>query len=139
MKSEATPLDQPVMTEEDSNESVTLEQKEVVLETPPVRKVTFISIDNATDVTEDFDLVNTRPFCCSSQTSPIIASFDADPLPPYDPKNNFLSSRPQFLRYKPNPRIELLLNKVDGNDGYGEYDVIGLEDGFNLSDTVTES
>ncbi|CAE5984264.1 unnamed protein product [Arabidopsis arenosa] len=27
-------------------------------------------------------------------------------LPPYDPKKNFLSPRPQFLHYKPNPRIE---------------------------------
>ncbi|XP_023739021.1 helicase SWR1 [Lactuca sativa] len=139
MKSEATPLDQHAMMEEDSNESVTLEQKEVVLETPPVRKVTFVSIDDATDVTEDFDLVKIRPFCCSPQTSPIIAPFDADHLPPYDPKKNFLSPRPQFLRYKPNPRIELLLNKVDGNDGYGEDDVIGLEDGFNLSDTSSDT
>ncbi|CAH1426110.1 unnamed protein product [Lactuca virosa] len=139
MKSEAKPLDQPTMTEEDSNESVTLEQKEVVLETPPVRKVTFVSIDDSTDVTEDFDLVKVRPFCCSPQTSPIIAPFDADPLPPYDPKKNFLSPRPQFLRYKPNPRIELLLNKVDGNDGYGEDAVIGLEDDFNLSDTSSDT
>ncbi|CAI9286972.1 unnamed protein product [Lactuca saligna] len=139
MKSEATPLDQPTITEEDSNESVTLEQKEVVLETPPVRKVTFVSTDNATDVNEDFDLVKIRPFCCSPQTSPIIAPFDADPLPPYDPKKNFLSPRPQFLHYKPNPRIELLLNKVDGNYGYGEDDVIGLEDGFNLSDTSSDT
>lgn len=139
MKSEATPLDQPSMTEEESNEMVTLEQNEVVLETPHVRKVTFVLIDKATDVTDDFDLARTRPFCCSPQTSPIIAPFDADHLPPYDPKKNFLSPRPQFLRYKPNPRIELLLNKVDGNDGYGEDDVIGLEDGFNLSDTLTEA
>ena len=27
-------------------------------------------------------------------------------LPPYDPKTNFLSPRPLFLHYKPNPRIE---------------------------------
>ncbi|VVA99276.1 unnamed protein product [Arabis nemorensis] len=27
-------------------------------------------------------------------------------LPPYDPKKNYLSPRPQFLHYKPNPRIE---------------------------------
>ncbi|CAI9268996.1 unnamed protein product [Lactuca saligna] len=37
MKYEATSMDQPAMTEEDLNESVTLEQKEVVLEIPPVR------------------------------------------------------------------------------------------------------
>ncbi|GAY48791.1 hypothetical protein CUMW_114460 [Citrus unshiu] len=30
----------------------------------------------------------------------------SDPLmPPYDPKTNYLSPRPQFLHYKPNPRI----------------------------------
>ncbi|CAJ1941346.1 unnamed protein product [Sphenostylis stenocarpa] len=32
----------------------------------------------------------------------------ADPLiPPYDPKTNYLSPRPQFLHYKPKPRMEL--------------------------------
>ncbi|KAI3525504.1 hypothetical protein L1887_04344 [Cichorium endivia] len=148
-KPEATPLDQPAKIDvdqptkidDDSNESVTLEQKEVVLETPPVRKVTFTSINDAPDVTvtEDFDFVKIRPFCCSPQTSPIIAPLDADPLPPYDPKKNFLSPRPQFLRYKPNPRIELLLNKEDGNDSYGEDDVMGLEDSFNLSDNSSDT
>uniref|UniRef100_A0A1J3ESQ3 Transmembrane protein n=1 Tax=Noccaea caerulescens TaxID=107243 RepID=A0A1J3ESQ3_NOCCA len=29
-----------------------------------------------------------------------------DTLAPYDPKKNFLSPRPQFLHYRPNPRIE---------------------------------
>ncbi|KAI3789142.1 hypothetical protein L2E82_01930 [Cichorium intybus] len=140
-KPEATPLDQPAKIDDDSNESVTLEQKEVVLETPPVRKVTFTSINDAPDVTvtEDFDFVKIRPFCCSPQTSPIIAPLDADPLPPYDPKKNFLSPRPQFLRYKPNPRIKLLLNKEDGNDSYGEDDVMGLEDSFNLSDNSSDT
>jgi hypothetical protein len=31
----------------------------------------------------------------------------ADAAPPYDPKTNYLSPRPQFLRYRPNPRVEL--------------------------------
>ncbi|KAL5218889.1 hypothetical protein ABZP36_019573 [Zizania latifolia] len=38
------------------------------------------------------------------------ASSEAEPYPaaaPYDPKTNYLSPRPQFLHYKPNPRIEL--------------------------------
>ncbi|KAK4401786.1 hypothetical protein Sango_0919300 [Sesamum angolense] len=53
---------------------------------------------------------------CSS-LSPSIAMLDADPsLPPYDPKTNYLSPRPQFLHYKPNPRIEILLNKEKGLD-----------------------
>ncbi|GJN23778.1 hypothetical protein PR202_gb11457 [Eleusine coracana subsp. coracana] len=29
-----------------------------------------------------------------------------DAAAPYDPKTNFLSPRPQYLRYKPNPRVE---------------------------------
>ncbi|PIN07841.1 hypothetical protein CDL12_19590 [Handroanthus impetiginosus] len=48
---------------------------------------------------------------CSS-VSPALAQLDADPsLPPYDPKTNYFSPRPQFLHYKPNPRIGILLNK----------------------------
>ncbi|CAA0362845.1 unnamed protein product [Arabidopsis thaliana] len=40
-------------------------------------------------------------------TSPECAACEVDTLlPPYDPKKNFLSPRPQFLHYKPNPRIE---------------------------------
>ncbi|KAK7264473.1 hypothetical protein RJT34_32082 [Clitoria ternatea] len=39
----------------------------------------------------------------------VVAPLDADPLlPPYDPKTNYLSPRPQFLHYKPKPRMELL-------------------------------
>ncbi|KAI3712315.1 hypothetical protein L1987_70866 [Smallanthus sonchifolius] len=48
---------------------------------------------------------------------------DSDPhLPPYHPK-------PRFLRYKPNPRIEILLNKEGDND-----DVTRVEESFNLSE-----
>ncbi|XP_059647914.1 uncharacterized protein LOC132294173 [Cornus florida] len=78
---------------------------------------------------------NIKP--CFSSVSPIIAPLDADPsLPPYDPKTNYLSPRPQFLHYKPNPRTELYLNKEKGltfGDG-GKR----LEDSFvseNFSDT----
>lgn len=43
----------------------------------------------------------------TSTTTAAIASLDADPiLPPYDPHTNYLSPRPQFLHYRPNPRIE---------------------------------
>ncbi|GMI83725.1 hypothetical protein HRI_002041800 [Hibiscus trionum] len=38
----------------------------------------------------------------------VLAPLDADPLMlPYDPKTNCLSPRPQFLHYRPNPRIKL--------------------------------
>lgn len=53
--------------------------------------------------------------------SPAIAPLDADPsFPPYDPKTNYLSPRPQFLHYKPNPRIGILLNKE--KDEFGPVD-----------------
>ncbi|ESQ50914.1 hypothetical protein EUTSA_v10022556mg [Eutrema salsugineum] len=40
-------------------------------------------------------------------TSPEFAGREVDTLlPPYDPKKNYLSPRPQFLHYKPNPRVE---------------------------------
>jgi len=38
----------------------------------------------------------------------VVAPLGADPLiPPYDPKTNYLSPRPQFLHYKPKSRIEI--------------------------------
>ncbi|KAL5787989.1 hypothetical protein ACOSP7_004938 [Xanthoceras sorbifolium] len=68
---------------------------------------------------EEKDCVNLDPtFEISPRTScptssPMLAPLDADPLmPPYDPKTNYLSPRPQFLHYRPNPRIESMLNKV---------------------------
>ncbi|KAJ1427191.1 hypothetical protein SESBI_09852 [Sesbania bispinosa] len=43
-----------------------------------------------------------------SSTATILAPLDADPLmPPYDPKTNYLSPRPQFLHYRPKSRMEL--------------------------------
>ncbi|CAD5312907.1 unnamed protein product [Arabidopsis thaliana] len=40
-------------------------------------------------------------------TFPVFESHEVDPVvAPYDPKKNYLSPRPQFLHYKPNPRIE---------------------------------
>lgn len=58
----------------------------------------------------------------------VIAPLDVDPFhPPYDPKTNFLSPRPQFLHYKPNPRIESFINQG-----------IRLEDDF-ASDSVSET
>ncbi|GLT58140.1 hypothetical protein SLA2020_310600 [Shorea laevis] len=64
-------------------------------------------------ITDDKDFVNVDPsFKISPRVSfsppcPPLAPLDADPLmPPYDPKTNYLSPRPQFLHYRPNPRIE---------------------------------
>ncbi|KAF9622961.1 hypothetical protein IFM89_035676 [Coptis chinensis] len=46
----------------------------------------------------------------SSSPIPTLAALDSDPhLPPYDPKTNYLSPRPQFLLYKPKPRIQINL------------------------------
>ncbi|KAF8082214.1 hypothetical protein N665_0844s0027 [Sinapis alba] len=40
-------------------------------------------------------------------TFPVVESREVDPsVTPYDPKKNYLSPRPQFLHYRPNPRIE---------------------------------
>ncbi|XP_004292059.1 PREDICTED: uncharacterized protein LOC101310194 [Fragaria vesca subsp. vesca] len=62
----------------------------------------------------------------------VIAPLDADPSapPPYDPKTNYLSPRPQFLHYRPNPRVEYFLNK----DGEGKR----LEESF-ISESFSES
>ncbi|PON55164.1 Transmembrane protein [Parasponia andersonii] len=69
------------------------------------------------------------PACPSSV--PIIAPLDSDPLaPPYNPKTNYLSPRPQFLHYKPNPRVELYLSKT--REGKR------LEDSF-ISGTVSDT
>lgn len=73
--------------------------------------------ESLSDLTTSFDCVkvesnhNNNNHSCSS-ASPVIAPLDADPsLPPYDPRTNYLSPRPLFLRYKPNPRVEVFLNK----------------------------
>ncbi|XP_020256315.1 uncharacterized protein LOC109833164 isoform X2 [Asparagus officinalis] len=61
---------------------------------------------------------------------PFNAPTNADrSLTPYDPKINYLSPRPQFLHYRPNPRIEHYLSRegefLDVNEGRR------LEDGFS--------
>ncbi|ONH92061.1 hypothetical protein PRUPE_8G151500 [Prunus persica] len=72
------------------------------------------------------------PPCCP-KSSPVIAPLDDDPAAhPYDPKTNYLSPRPQFLHYRPNPRIEYYLRK--------EREGKRLEDNFisgSSSDTDT--
>ncbi|XP_065870024.1 uncharacterized protein [Euphorbia lathyris] len=66
----------------------------------------------------------------SSLSSPALAPLDADPLMlPYDPKTNYLAPRPQFRRYKPNPRLELYLKQRYGNE---------LEESFVSDDEFSE-
>ncbi|EYU37538.1 hypothetical protein ABFS82_02G047700 [Erythranthe guttata] len=98
----------------------------------PPKRVTFSDVpseslvpDNDSDESSKFEtgLKNL------SSASPSIAPLDADPsLPPYDPKTNYLSPRPQFLHYRPNPRIGILLNKEKGLDG-DDFNPL-LEDSF---------
>ncbi|KAK9071090.1 hypothetical protein SSX86_009658 [Deinandra increscens subsp. villosa] len=105
-------------------------------------KTTDESMEMLSGVTQDSGTISVRPFCCSPITSsPIVVPIESDPnLPPYDPKKNFLSPRPQFLRYKPNPRIENLLNK-EGSDDCGEEEdhVTSLESSFNLSENSSDN
>ncbi|XP_055815999.1 uncharacterized protein LOC129885662 [Solanum dulcamara] len=104
--------------------------------TKPQKRVTFSDCNNASEslsdtVTMDSDICNDEPL-----VSPAIAPLDADPsLPPYDPRTNYLSPRPQFLHYKPNPIIEVLLNKGKGLD-VGEAKKI---DDIFLSELLSEN
>nr|GMD92781.1 Myb-like protein [Ipomoea batatas] len=75
---------------------------------------------------------------CSTLSSPStnIAPLDADPSPsPYDPKTNYLSPRPQFLHYRPNPRIDVLRSLDKGGD-MGEPKL--LDESF-MSEIVSEN
>ncbi|MCD7451634.1 hypothetical protein HAX54_012896 [Datura stramonium] len=111
---------------EPPKETVTVEGLPPV--TKPHKRVTFLEVpsncNNASEalsdtVTMDSGICNDEPL-----VSPAIAPLDADPsLPPYDPRTNYLSPRPQ-ANYKPNPRIEVLLNKEKGLD-VGEANVDG--------------
>lgn len=64
----------------------------------------------------------------TSLSSSIMAPLDADPsIPPYDPKTNYLSPRPQFLYYRPNPRIQIYLK----NKGLSYGERTELEETFS--------
>ncbi|KAJ4915968.1 Uncharacterized protein Rs2_01518 [Raphanus sativus] len=60
-----------------------------------------------TDV-DDYSSFDVSPLPTSvPYTFPVFESREVDPsVTPYDPKKNYLSPRPQFLHYRPNPRIE---------------------------------
>ncbi|KAL2254531.1 UNVERIFIED_CONTAM: hypothetical protein Sindi_0247800 [Sesamum indicum] len=124
--------DQSHKTESTLDLNVTeLEKKKAVQEVPPISKpskrVSFSDVPSDSHeslsesvVTDSDNLIlesGLRNKDSCSSLSPSTAMLDADPsLPPYDPKTNYLSPRPQFLHYKPNPRIEILLNKEKGLD-----------------------
>lgn len=67
---------------------------------------------DSVDVNEDLKTSPAPGLPCN-----LLAPLDADPLmPPYDPKFNYLSPRPQFLHYRPSPRrMHYLSNEKDGN------------------------
>ncbi|MED6161720.1 hypothetical protein PIB30_063371 [Stylosanthes scabra] len=86
--------------EHDLNVPLVLEDDKIETE-PPFETVSL-----------DHDCVNLDPTFKLSPTPPPASStapLDADPSlpPPYDPKTNYLSPRPQFLHYKPRPRMDL--------------------------------
>ncbi|TVU45766.1 hypothetical protein EJB05_05267, partial [Eragrostis curvula] len=56
-----------------------------------------------------------------------------DAAAPYDPKTNYLSPRPRFLRYRPNPRVEQY------RQGSGGGSARRLEDGFPSSESSEEA
>ncbi|CAA7051489.1 unnamed protein product [Microthlaspi erraticum] len=64
-------------------------------------------------------------------TSPEFAasSGEADALAPYDPNKNFLSPRPQFLHYRPNPRIEKRFDECK------QLEELFISEGSSSSDT----
>lgn len=101
----------------DSN-LVDSEDKKAVHDSLPVsrslKKVTFSDIPSNSQHLNESESADSDVLKLESSS---IAPLDADPLlPPYDPKTNYLSPRPQFIRYKPNPRVGMLLNKENWLD-----------------------
>ncbi|XP_002522091.2 uncharacterized protein LOC8268902 [Ricinus communis] len=110
-----------------------------------VHSSTNDDLDSSSEsATMENDCVNLDPsFNISPRTScslpiPALAPLDADPsMPPYDPKTNYLSPRPQFLHYKPNPRIELYLNKE--RDGKQLEEIFASESSSDAEVTEEET
>ncbi|XP_010497981.1 PREDICTED: uncharacterized protein LOC104775764 [Camelina sativa] len=64
------------------------------------------NLENKSDDGSSFK-ISPLPPPCVPYTFPVFESYEVEPMvAPYDPKKNYLSPRPQFLHYKPNPRIE---------------------------------
>ncbi|KAF3624024.1 hypothetical protein FXO38_30458 [Capsicum annuum] len=81
------------------------------------------------------------------RVSPAISSLVIDPsLPPYDPKTNYLSPRPQFCLYKPKLDDSYLFkllseNLLDKNDSESSLteDLLEESDGSSLEEAFTEA
>ncbi|XP_042010239.1 uncharacterized protein LOC121758879 [Salvia splendens] len=113
-----------------SNENMSASVVETHPISKPCKKVTF----SDESVITDSDGVGV-------ESKVVQSPIDVDPcLPPYDPKTNYLSPRPQFIRYKPNPRIEMLLNKDKGMDS-DDFECSLMEEmmaeGFSDSDEAS--
>ncbi|KAI6684363.1 hypothetical protein NL676_030276 [Syzygium grande] len=70
----------------------------------------------------------------------LLAPLDADPLmPPYDPKFNYLSPRPQFLHYKPSPRrMRYLSDEKDSNPLDDTFCTGGFSDTDLTEETLSD-
>ncbi|XP_021892398.1 uncharacterized protein LOC110810505 [Carica papaya] len=86
------------------NEAAVMEDELLVFQTSQQED----SVAESDDADPSFKI---SPGPSASYSSSMVAPLDADPkMPPYDPKTNYLSPRPQFLNYRPNPRIMLYLD-----------------------------
>ncbi|XP_039068661.1 uncharacterized protein LOC120214928 [Hibiscus syriacus] len=92
-------------------------------------------------VTEEKDSVKVDPtFKISprdpiSPSSPVSAPCGLEPLMvPYDPKTNYLSPRPQFLHYRPNPRIELYRERESM-----QFDELFASESYSDTDATAET
>ncbi|KAH7866785.1 hypothetical protein Vadar_024915 [Vaccinium darrowii] len=131
---------------EDSNSSAIRKSKkvsfldfEVPLSTPSFSEALSDMNPLESDLTSAVSDCEIKPF--GSSISPIIAPLDADPSRPYDPKTNYLSPRPQFLHYKPNPRIEVYLHKEKGigsSEQGKRLEESFISESFSDTDTTSE-
>ncbi|KAE9448424.1 hypothetical protein C3L33_19678, partial [Rhododendron williamsianum] len=128
---------------EDSNSSAVRKSKKVSFFDSPLPLTSQSFSESFFDMNPlESDLTNSgnggkiKPL--GSAISPIIAPLDADPSRPYDPKTNYLSPRPQFLHYKPNPRIEVYLQKEKGIGGGSREQGKRLEESF-VSDSFSDT
>ncbi|CAA0806762.1 Unknown protein [Striga hermonthica] len=132
----------PASLDLNSANSGKMEPFQEALQAPkPSKKVTFSDVHQESlsdSVITDFESFSKENNIFCSPISIPIAPLDADPsVPPYDPKNNFLSPRPQFLYYRPNPRVEIFLNNEKGMGGLDEVEQI--EDNLMSDENLSEN
>lgn len=105
----------------------------VVHEIPPV-ETTYVGAEaDLVNVNEEF--VNQKSPCSS-----LLAPLDADPLvplPPYDPKMNYLSPRPQFLHYRPSQRLKCYVGE-EGRVSFGPLEDGSDLEGLSYTDVTTD-